>query len=497
VLDELLEPALVAAAVDLLGQGRALQGERHLSGKGLDCQRRLHREEAGRGDHQRPAQRTLAPQRHGQHVEPLDLLAIIVPCRGEVHRGGGSRERQAVRDSHLGAEGVIAAVAVGGDYDEDAGLVLGHAAAGTRIAGDEVGEGVDGGLVDLAPGGGGDERHPRLAQDPLPRRLALLGPHEAPQPPQHEHGHGHRPGGEHADSVAVPSQDLDRQQPGDEQQRGAQQAEPASAQPRLTEGRRVGDLGHRRMQGGGGEDHVAEGRGDHHPRPSHSVDLVHVRQRVRHQNGHDPGGDEVVAGRPPPGSDGQPHHHGDEDEVQERVGHGQDLVQPAPVGMADVGVQEIGGDDDPHRGGDDRRVEHAVVLAARRPSPHEGRRSRDEHAVAQEEEGVGHGREGLRLFATGGVAGQDRAAQQEGEGAREEGPPARRRCRTPAPDAHGDRHQRDGTDQRADGVLGATRKGSGNGQRGERNGDEPPARQAARRRASCSPQREVHPPLVT
>ena len=305
VPDERAEACLAAAAVDLLGQRRALERERH--------------------------ERRERPQRGANGLG--DLIAVRGGEQGVVHVGRASRFLAEGRHQVGAGHGV---------------------SCGERH------------LVDLLAAGRGHKIGSRGAQHPLALERALLLAHEA-RHPRHDQAEQHDGGGPDDREVVVTGvqvvDDPDRR--GNQGGAGEQAETEASEHPaRLHRG--PIELRHRRVERGGAPEQVEADPA--HVEPELVVvgplEQHQAVDEVRDQQADDAGAHQVEGQAPLPSVQGEPHGDGEQQHVGQRIRHGDE-----PAGRRERMVVDVRRDQpDPRRQREpdrqDRGVDRAAAIGA-------------------------------------------------------------------------------------------------------------------------------------
>ena len=441
VLHQRREARLALAAVHLLREPRALQGQRDLRRQA--GQRRAHvlRGLALAGHHDQAAH--LAAQRERQH-EGVALLVVQQQVGARVGieadagaalaaaRGSEERERRVRVEVPLRALGRAVR---GHDADDLAVHAAQHgrrARVGQRAGGDE------GRLVDLLAARRGDERGPGRVEHALAGHGALLLAHQPGDAGDHEQ---EQRGGraDDDDDVDVAAADLAHElHAGRDQRRPGQQGEAEAAEPDVALRRRVVELAHRRMQRRSAPQQVEADPADVE---QHVVVVRPVQQRqavgrVGDEQGDHARGEQVERRLALAGVDREADGCGQQQDVAERVGDREDLGDRRQLGVVQVrGDQEHPGEQRQAER-DDQRVDDARAVRLRVAAADEHEQARHERRVDRDVEAVAQGRERHLLAQEPRVAvGVDVAEEEEREADREPDPrPGRGRPVVAQPD---------------------------------------------------------------
>ena len=178
VLDERAEARLAGAAMDLLGQRRALERERDLGRQGGEAALQRPRDPASRR-----RSRAARASRRGRRARaggwtPTSGDAGAPRARSRTGwRGEPSLRR--VRAAPPRSRRVTGHAARELGVGDDDAVALGQAEAGGHVVPGERARGGERGMADVGAAGGGDEVGAGGAEDPLARDGALLLAHEA------------------------------------------------------------------------------------------------------------------------------------------------------------------------------------------------------------------------------------------------------------------------------------------------------------------------------
>jgi hypothetical protein len=412
VLEQGAESGLAAAAVQIFGQQRALDRERHLGRQGLERPAHLAAVAAGEADEQEGAAGGAAGQadqgvvRLGGQAELLEQLAgdVDPPHRRAVDRPGGGDPR-----ARGGGDGVLGAILVQADE------------TGVGGGAGELAHGGGGGILHLVDVGGADQGDARAAQGALAGDRALLLAHEAGHAGEHEHEHDDG-GDDHDDHVGVvpllEEADARRDQDGHAQESEAHGRQPGAALRRLLE------RAHRRMQRGGAPEQVVEDPADikEHLAVVGAVEQHAVVDRVGRQEADNAAGEQVEGRCADAAADREPDRGGEQEDVAHRVGDRDGLGQPVAAELDVRGDQE-----DPREQGDaqreDERVDGAGPVGARVAPPHEQEQAGHQRRVDGEVERVaGRGEPDVEAEQAGQAVGVEVAHQVERLAEGEEAP---------------------------------------------------------------------------
>jgi hypothetical protein len=405
--------------VEVLRERGALHRQRHLRGECLERVDLLARE-GNIGREQEEPERRIADEERQEEGEP-PLQAQLGPHdlgkRPERHLLGDGRDltQPAVRFPRQ-----LPFAPVRRRRDDRTLVLADEHVNGCGLL-DERLDRRHGGGADLVAAGRGDEIDAGASKCELARCGPFLLADEARHPADHEEEQRRRRC-DQDENVGV-SPRLPRSDSGGDQAGAREQGEPqrGESRPRVDGG--LLECPHRRMERRRPPEEVVQD-------PADVVDqlvVVRVREqrvRVRRIDGEqadDAREEEVERRRALAGVDREPDRGGEEQEVPERVGGGNGLLERRQAGEMDVRRDEEhpGDERDPER--QDQRVDHGGLVALRVAAPHEHEQPGDQRRVDGQVDGVAEGREldvdaeQLRVAVGVDVAGEEQELPDDEE----------------------------------------------------------------------------------
>jgi hypothetical protein len=359
--------ALVAApAQQVVGEGGACEGDGRLGPEGLEGGQDGRREPGDAEDQDHPELRCLGGDGH------LDGRAPGDGGRDRGRRIGGPPPRRQQLDLHLDAD----------DVDGE----------GPRRLGGDV--------LDARPVGDAAERGGGLAEHPLPEQGLLLvvdalaqGPDQAGHAGQHQQEQHGRCCGRHRERAVGVLDGLGDPHPGGDQGGRGQGDQAATRQRRPGLGGLLAQAPHAgKQRSGTPQEVVGQPAGvEEGTLGVAGVQLDVAVHGVGDQQAHHADAQEVEARGAGALTDDQAGDDGQEHDVHQRVGDRHDPLgegQPEEVG---VGVDDEDPGEQAEAHGDDRRVQQAGPVLARRTGPDEDQQAGDQQRVDAEVEEVTDG----------------------------------------------------------------------------------------------------------